>query len=428
MKGIKKIKDGLISRQVAMAKLAFKTGTGVLLSGDSDLKARLKNGLEGQLDTIVTELGLMKGSLMKAGQMLSMYSGAFLSPEAQKILKVLENQSHFLEWEAISKRIPSAWTKDLDINPIPLAAASLGQVHLATPKDGSAPFAMKIQYEGVRRAIDNDLRSLRWLFKALGVLPKELNLDEVFEEIREMLIQETSYTEEKNTVQTFSKLLNQYPQYEIPDVIEQFSNDTILSTRYLLGVSPKSLEIKTLPQATRDELGKEFMRLFFLEIFHWGVIQTDPHAGNYLILNHEQKPRWGLLDFGATKKPPKEFLLSYQDLILSCAKGNRELYFETIKKMGYLSDSKDSNTELLWEYSELLSAPFQNGIYDWGNSSIPDQVFKYMPRLMREVSLGRPPRHAIFIDRKIAGVFFMLRELGAKIDARKLLDEYSMDH
>ena len=79
MKGIKKIKDGLLSRQFSIAKMAVKTGTSILFSDKSDLKTLLKNGLEGHVDEIVKELGVMKGSLMKAGQMLSLYAGP-LSP------------------------------------------------------------------------------------------------------------------------------------------------------------------------------------------------------------------------------------------------------------------------------------------------------------------------------------------------------------
>lgn len=424
MKSIKSIKSGLFSRQLSMAKIALKAGTGTLLSGDYSLKDKLKFGLEKHLEDIVSELGLMKGSLMKGGQMLSLYSSAFLTPEAQKVLKVLESQTHFLEWEIIRKRIPQEWLLELDINPHPLAAASLGQVHLATPKNGDAPFVMKIQYEGVKRAIDNDVKVLKWLLSALNLLPKDLDLKEVFNEIREMLHQETDYSHEGKVTHEFSELIKDYPQFEVPSVLETYSSDTILSTHFLNGVSPRSPEVQALHQEQRNELARQFLRLFFLEIFTWGKVQTDPNFGNYLVMDVARNPHWGLLDFGAAKTPPQEFLGAYRNLILACAILDRELYFKTIDQMGYLSTYKSSNKELLWEYANLLGAPFAGGVYDWGSSPIPDQVFKFMPRLIKEVSVGNPPRHAIFLDRKIGGVFFMLKELGAQIDSREILNEF----
>ena len=424
MKAIKKIKSGFFSRQFSIAKLALKAGPEILFSGDNELKNKLKHGLEKHLDQIVSELGLMKGSLMKAGQMLSLYSGGFLSPEAQKILKALENQTNFLDWMVIQKQIPEEWQTQLEINSTPLAAASLGQVHLATPKSGGETFVMKVQYDGVRKAIDNDVKTLRWLLRTLGILPKELDLDDVFLEIKEMLVQETDYRLEKKTLETYSKFLESNPEYVIPKVISEYSNDRVLSSTYLKGVSPRAPEIKNLPQEVRNRLGEEFLRLLFLEIFTWGFVQTDPHFGNYLIVDHETHPRWGLLDFGAIKEPPADFLKTYQELIISCATLDRDHYFDSLNSMGYLSSKKSSNDELLWEYASHFAAPFQ-GLYDWGASDLPDKVFKYFPRLIREISVGNPPRHAIFIDRKIGGVFYMLKELEVKIDGKKILDEFT---
>ena len=423
MKEIKKIKSGLFARQFSIAKLAVKTGAGIFLSGDQDLKGKLKQGLEKHLDQVVSELGIMKGSLMKAGQMLSLYSGAFLSPEAQKVLKALENQTSFLDWMVIKKQIPKEWMDELDINSTPIAAASLGQVHMATSKATGQSFVMKIQYEGVRKAIDNDLKSLRWLLRSLGVIPKEMNLDDVFVEIREMLVQETDYDLERATLIQYSALLKDYPQYQAPIVVSEYSHSSILSSSFLNGVSPRAPEVKELSQEKRNFLGQEFLRLLFLELFHWGMIQSDPHFGNYLVMDVETNPHWGLLDFGAIKEPPKDFLKSYLKLFLSCARLEKEVYFETLREMHYISATKSSNDDLLWEYASVFGEPFKGGVYDWGKSDITDKIFQFVPKLMKEVFVGNPPRHAIFLDRKVGGVFFMLKELGAQFDPRVILDE-----
>lgn len=420
MKSIKKLKTGFLSRQFSMAKIAIKTGSSYLLSGDEDLKTKLKSGLEKHLDMVVSELGVMKGSLMKAGQMLSLYAGAFLPPEAQKVLKALENQSHFLEWKALQKNVPKEWLEQLDIDEHPLAAASLGQVHMATPKNGGESFAMKLQYDGVKKAIDNDVKALKWLLKGMDLLPKEMDLREVFDEIKEMLVQETDYNKEAASTDEFNTLIKDYPQFVAPKVIKEFSNDSILSTTFLDGHSVRSDEVKSLPQEVRNKLGEDFLYLFFLELFSWGRMQTDAHFGNYLVVGD----KWGLLDFGAIKELPDEFQKNYQNLVKSTALYDKDLYFKTVEDMGFLAKKKDSNKDLLWEYALLLGEPYQSGVYDWGKSRIPDEVFKFAPRLMKEIAIGKPPKDSVFVDRKVGGVFFMLKELEACFDPREVLNRF----
>lgn len=407
-----------------MTKLMVKTGSTALLSGKGDFSQRIREGLENNIQEVVKELGLMKGSLMKAGQMLSLYSSSFLHPEIKKILKSLEGQTQFLAWDEISKNIPSSWAKELDIEETPLAAASLGQVHKVQPKNGESSFVMKIQYSGVKKAIENDLRFLKWLLKALKVLPQEMDMDEAFSEVRLMLYQETDYANEANLTMHYHRLISSYSEYKIPRIIPEYSTATILSSEFIHGFPLSSPEVQELTEDERSELGKSFLKLLFLEIFEWGMIQTDPNPGNYLVIREDHKVKWGLLDFGATKVAPPEFLKSYQNLILSCAQGDRELFFKTFKDLGYLSITKDSNLDLIWEYMTVISAPFRTDDYDWKNSNIHEEAMKFFPEFMKQVSIGSPPRDAIFLDRKVGGTYFILKELGGRFNARALLQEF----
>ena len=424
MKSLKKLKTGFISRQFSVAKLAIKTGRGLIFSPNSDLKDRLKNGFESHVNEIVSELGVMKGSLMKAGQMLSLYADSFLPPEAKKVLSKLQNQSSFLDWTQIEKQIPRDWKDKLEIKEIPMAAASLGQVHLAREKGQEEYFAMKIQYAGVKKAINNDVKALKWLMKSLNLLPKDIDFTEIFQEIKEMLHQETNYQTEAESTEIFKALVGESSAYQVPGVIKQFSNDTIISTSFIDGENVDSDKVKSLPQEDRNRLGRDLMRLLFLELYQWGIIQTDAHMGNYLVMVNENPPCWGLIDFGACKRPPEDFLKSYQELLKSCAILDRDLYFKKVDEMGYLSKTKESNRALMWEYAKLIATPFEGGDYDWGASTIPDEMLKFIPKLTTQISVGNPPRHALFVDKKIGGVFYMLKELKAVFNPREVINEF----
>lgn len=423
MKKIKKIKDGLISRQLSIAKIALKTGTNLYRSRNKNPTKMLTDGLEGQLETIVEELGLMKGSLMKAGQSLSVYAGGFLPEKLQILLSKLESETNYLSWEVIGESVPKKWREDLDISPAPMAAASIGQVHLAKKNDHT--FAMKIQYAGVRKAIKNDLKSLKFLLKTLKIFPKEMDLDAVFKEIKTMLELETDYIAEAKNTRDFKRLLAQEPSFVVPDVLNEYSNDKILTTEFIVGLNLREIPKDMLDQEKRDKLGKEFMRLLFLELFVFEKIQSDVHLGNYLITDIESEPKWGLIDFGATKTPDKDFIKKYRTLIIHLANNNKDSFLESFYQMGYISQIKETNINFLWEYAELIGEPFHNGVYDWGASDIADRVFKSIPKLIKEISVGNPPSESIFLDRKIGGVYFVLQQLGARFDPKEVLSEFT---
>jgi predicted unusual protein kinase regulating ubiquinone biosynthesis (AarF/ABC1/UbiB family) len=317
VKELKKIKSGFLSRQIGIAKLAIKTGTKMYKNKDLDLKAQLKNSIEGYAAEIVDELGVMKGSFMKAGQMLSLLGGSFLPEEAHNILKSLENKTSFLSWDQIKKQIPKEWLSRAQIDEKPLAAASLGQVHRLTYE--KKIYAMKIQYRGVGKAIKNDIRALKVLLRTLNLIPKEIDLNEIYKEIEAMLIKEINYRQEVISTEKFSNNLKDFPAFMVPQINHTFTNDKIITSEFIEGYSLNQIEELNLSQDERNYLGREFMRLLFLELFVFEEIQTDAHFGNYILIK-DPELKWGLIDFGATKSPPTEFIESYRNLIISLSK------------------------------------------------------------------------------------------------------------
>jgi len=420
MKELKKIKSGFFSRQVGIAKLAIKTGTALYKNKDQDLKSQLKNSVEKYATDIVEELGVMKGSFMKAGQMLSLFGGSFLPEEAHKVLKSLENQTSFLIWNKIKKQVPKEWIEELEISHTPFAAASLGQVHLVVYKNHK--YAMKIQYKGVAKAIKNDVKALKIFLNTLNLIPKEIDLTQIYKEIEVMLTKEVNYLEEIKSTEKFADLLKDFPIFKIPKINHSFSNDKIITLEYLDGKSLNDIDELDLSQEQRNTLGREFMRLFFLEIFVFEEVQTDAHFGNYIILT-EPELKWGLIDFGATKSPPADFINSYRQLLIHLSKRDRDAFINQLIEMEYLSKNKESDLDLFWEYANVIGAPFYVDEFDWGEADIADQMYKYIPKIVKSISIGNPPSHSLFIDKKIGGVYFILQKLKAKFNVTEVLEE-----
>lgn len=420
MKELKKIKSNLFSRQLSFAKLAIKTGSSLYRNKDQSLKQQLKNSIEKHAINIVDELDHMKGSFMKAGQMLSLFGGSFLPEEVHKVLRSLENKTSFLTWDEIKKQVPKKWLEEIYVTPVPIAAASLGQVHMMTHKGNE--YAFKIQYRGVAKATKSDIKALKLLLNTLNLIPSELDLSEVFKEIEIMLNKEVNYIEEAKSTENFRHYLKDFSFYKIPLINHEYSNERIISSEYLEGHSLHDLDKLNLDQDQRNTLGREFMRLLFLEIFVFEEIQSDSHFGNYILIT-EPELKWGLIDFGATKKPPHDFIKGYRELMLSLAKKDRDSFIHSLTIMGYLSKDKVSDLDLFWEYAAIIGAPFYEDEYDWGTSDISNQIYEYIPRIIKSVAIGNPPAHSFYIDKKIAGVYFILQKLKAKFNVNQVLDE-----
>ncbi len=427
MKEIKKIANGKISRNLKLLKLAVSSGKELVFSNEDNLKDRLKGVLSKESHKLVNELGLMKGSIMKVGQMISLYSSDLLPKELKEVLSQLENKSFYLSWDEISKNIPSNVFEEIEISEKPIAAASLGQVHKGIITETNDEVVLKIQYKGVRKAINNDVKVLKLFIKMADFVPKGNSIDFIFDEVKQMLIQETDYLKEAEFMLKYQSKVGADKRFITPKVYKNFSNDKLIVQDFLSGISLRELEETRITQAQRDKLGEDFFELFLKEIFEWGLIQTDPNPGNYLIIEDGADYKWGLLDFGACKELDDSIQKMYYKLIAAVFEQDFQLFLSLLYEYHYIEKDKPFNQNLFKEYFNALSEPFNNEDYNWGDSNIPDKALKLAPKLIKEISLFRPPQDIVFIDRKIGGVFFILKLLKSNFNPTPLLKKLNIE-
>ncbi|MFV3409354.1 ABC1 kinase family protein [Bdellovibrio bacteriovorus] len=450
-KKIEKIKSSVFSRSLSLAKLTIQAGASIAQHGvTTALKSKeskeetWKQLLQNQAQSISAELGELKGSLMKAGQMLSMYGEHFLPPEANDLLKSLQHDSPPLSWEAIEptlkKQLPPEKLALLEIEKEALASASMGQVHRARIKATGESIVLKIQYPNVDRAIDSDLRAIKTLLGTLKLLPKDFNMDPVFAEVREMLVQETDYEMEATLTEDFHNRLAGDSRFVVPKVIREFSGPRILATTFERGLRADDSLIQSLPQERRNRLALNFLDLYFKEIFEWGVVQTDPHAGNYRIrIDPQGRDQLVLFDFGATRSYDLDFLTPYRRMVKGSLLNDRALFMKAAMDLKFVHDNDDpvlkqvfeefcfETVEPFIEYTDPRNNQGQiaaDGTYDWKNTTLPQRLSKKVFQIIRGFHFRTPPREIIFLDRKTGGVFIFLAVLRAKVRGRDLLLKY----
>jgi predicted unusual protein kinase regulating ubiquinone biosynthesis (AarF/ABC1/UbiB family) len=450
-KSLKSIKSGLLSRGLSLAKMTVSTSSQLAIHhltnvfNDKDGKAQYWNEfLVNQASLITSELGELKGSLMKAGQMLSMYGEHFLPREANNFLKTLQHQSPPLEWPAIEELLNLYLSKEqlaqLEIDHFATASASMGQVHRGTIKATGQKVAIKIQYKGLENAIDNDLKAIKAILLLLKLLPKDFDTTELFSEVKTMLLQEMDYEQEANTTIEYARLLDGDSRFIVPKVFKEFSSKRVLVTSWEDGVTIDSLEFQKISQQRKNKLSENYLDLYFKEIFKWGLVQTDPHLGNYKIrINTNEKDQLICLDFGAVRRYPDSFLFPYHRMIKAALLNKKEALSDAARQLKYL-DTND-NPDLIKHFEDFclsMVEPFISyddprnsksqidgtGEYDWSQSDLPDRLTKIVFSMIQKFHLRSPPKEVVFLDRKTGGVFIFLKVAKAKINGRKILWPY----
>ncbi len=449
-KSLKRIKSGFLDRGLSLTKLAIQSGAKLAqgsikgaLSDPLNKEAHLKAMMTSQAQLLAKELGQLKGSLMKVGQMLALYGEHFLPEEVVASLKTLNEQSPPVGWTQIEKilqkRLSQELLAELEIETRALAAASMGQVHRAKVKATGEIVCLKVQYPGVDTAIDSDIKALRSILGMFKFIPTHSEgYEELFQEIREMLHQELNYEQERIYTDRAALKLAEDPRFIIPRVYPRYSSRQLLTTSFEAGVSLDSPEVLGLSEERRSQLGEAYARLFLRELFEYKMMQTDPHFGNYKVRLSEQGDQIVLLDWGAVREFKDEFLEHYKDLILGAIHADAERVIRSGIGIGFLKpDDADKLKRCFVEIAYVAIEPWLpprdprvpahlvdgKGRYMWSRSDLPGRIATLATKYALSFKMRPPPREVLFLDRKIGGVFIVLKILDARFAGHKLLQD-----
>jgi predicted unusual protein kinase regulating ubiquinone biosynthesis (AarF/ABC1/UbiB family) len=449
---IKKINSSAVSRGMSLFGMTVVSGArfvglkvGDIFSNSEEKDERFSKFIADQVHFLVGEFGKLKGSFMKVGQLLSIYGEYYLPAEVNGLLKKLQSDSPPVQWKTMKKVIVShlgeAAFAELEIDPVPLSAASMGQVYRATRKRDGAKIALKVQYPGVDAAIDNDLKGIKSVLALSKLVPLTPAFDEVFKEVRMMLKIEADYNRELEQLQHFRELLKSDPRYIVPDVYPEYSNRRILAMSMEEGIGVDSAELLGFSQERRNRIGATLIDLMYREMFEWRVVQTDCHFGNFRIRPGEggKDDRLVLYDFGAMRKLPKRYMESFAGIVSGSVHRDFELIVRKAMEIGFLlkedSDVQiDRFVDLCYQavepFSEEFASPSLDGSdagdnpYEWGNTDLVDRLAIAAKDAIFAFKFRQPPREAVFLNRKMVGTYFFLRKIDFRFGPRGLMLKY----
>lgn len=396
--------------------------------------------LKEQADYLVSELGKLKGSVVKVGQMLALYGEHILPREVVDALHTLDAQTTPLAWQIIHQAVQDELgdrMDDFNIEHTPIGTASLAQVHRARHGYSGREVVLKVQYPSVAEAIDADLSIFKQLLKVTNAVPQTRVLDAWFDEIRELLYREVDYQLEATTTKRFAGYLQDDARYIVPTIYDNYSTERLICMSYEAGVHLADERVLNLSQERRNQLGQAAIQIVLREIFEWGEMQTDPNFGNYLVRINDNSDQLVLLDFGAIK--------AFDDKLLTIAKNLLRAGYHQDKAMmkaamtGYAffdeltGKPKDDMADVFLMACEPFAHPDRltdkryldvDGCYLWAHSDLYNRVMMTAKRAMTSTKFSLPPKEMMFISRKFIGAYAMMSALDARTDSRSLVGHY----
>ena len=348
---------------------------------------------EANASRIVATLCRVRGAALKLGQILSIQDGAVIGPELQAIFDRVRESADFMpRWQleqVMKGDLGPNWKDNFgSFSMKPFAAASIGQVHRAILRDGTE-VAVKVQYPGVAKSIDSDIRNLMTLMKVLAFLPEGLFVDKIASHMAVELAQECDYKREAMCGERMKELLAPDQVFHVPTVYHDLTSENVLTTEYIRGLTID--QSTSLPQNTRNLIASAVLRLCFTELFIHRYMQTDPNWANFLFNPTTQQ--LGLLDFGATREYRPGFVNTYFKIIDGAAKKDRQAVLEYSREVGFLTgfESKAMN-EAHVESVMLLARPFhENKNFNFGKQTITSEIQALSGVMLRERLCPPPP-------------------------------------
>ena len=348
-----------------------------------------------------------------------------LPKEIHQILQRVQDSADYMPAsqrnKVLASNLGSNW-QDLfsSFEEIPMAAASIGQVHGAVLKETGMRVAVKVQYPGVADSIDSDLNNLSLLLTASKLLPKGLYLDKTIANARIELAWECDYIREADAAKRFKTLLaDEQDVFLVPQIIDSASSKQVLTMERMEGIGVT--KVQNFSQEQRDWIGTQILRLCLREITEFRYMQTDPNWTNFMFNASTNKLE--LLDFGASREYPAKFIDPYIKVLQAAARGDRVACKDLSIELGYLTGHESKGMLDAHIDSMLtLAEPFSDRapeIYDFHDQTITDRVRSLIPVMLRE-RLAPPPEETYSLHRKLSGAFLLCARLSSKIRCREM--------
>jgi ubiquinone biosynthesis protein len=272
---------------------------------------------------LADDLERMGPTFVKLGQILSSRPDLLPEPYIKALTRLQDKVKPFPHEEVeqiivseLSVRLSKAFTH---FDKEPLAAASLGQVHKATLRDGRA-VVVKVQRPGIRPQILDELQVLDEIATILEHTKsgKRYQVQKIFEEFRRTLVNELDYQKEAANMSQIAENLKGFPLIRVPLPVQSYTTRSVLTMDYIPGRKITDLTPLARLDINGCALADELFRAYLKQVLVDGIFHADPHPGN-VFLTDDQKI--ALLDLGMVGRTTPELQESLVKILIAISEG-----------------------------------------------------------------------------------------------------------
>ncbi len=377
-------------------------------------------------EQVAESLGHLKGAMMKLGQMAS-YLDQGLPEPVRAALAELQQDAPPMSGELAAgvieadlggrpEQIFAEW------DPVPIASASIGQVHRAITHTGRA-VAVKVQYPGINEAIRGDLDNAGVLFQAMGLMFPGLDPKPLVAELRDRLLEELDYRLEADNQRLFASFYAKHPFIRVPAVVDELSADRVLTTELATGA--RFDEVAAWSQAERDRAGEVIYRFVFRSLYDLLAFNGDPHPGNYLF---HRDGTVTFLDFGLVKRFRMDELAVFEDMVRTMVvERDPHAFRSVIERVGLLKPGQPFTDAEVEEYF----GAFYDVIREREPVALDERYSSDLVRRMFDASgpyagimrAANVPPSFVVIQRINLGLYAVLGQLHARANWRAIAEE-----
>ncbi|CAN5518716.1 AarF/ABC1/UbiB kinase family protein [soil metagenome] len=377
-------------------------------------------------EQVAETLGNLKGAMMKLGQMASYLDQGLPEPVRDALAQLQQDAPPMAPELAAGVVLAELGARPEDLfaewDEVPIAAASIGQVHRALTHDGRA-VAVKVQYPGVDVAITGDLDNAGMIFGAMRALFPGLDPKPLVAELRDRIVEELDYELEAANQQLFADYYAGHPFIQVPAVLPELSARRVLTTELATGA--RFAEVTGWTAEQRDLAGEAIYRFVFGSLYRLGAFNGDPHPGNYLF---GPDGRVTFLDYGLVKRFTPGELRPFQDMIVAMVL-DRDMgsFRRTVQAVGLLKADADFTDEQIGDYfGHFYEFVLEDAPLTMTQEYASETVSRFFDtsgdhgEIMKAANV---PPSMVIIQRINLGLYAVLGELGATANWRRIAEE-----
>jgi predicted unusual protein kinase regulating ubiquinone biosynthesis (AarF/ABC1/UbiB family) len=354
----------------------------------------------------------LEGLLIKASQFIATRAD-ILPDEWVSTLSGLQDRVPPQPFEIIRAQIERELGRPLasifaEFNPVPIAAASLAQVHAARTIDGRR-CAVKIQYPRIEAIVDADLRNLAFTLRILAWLEPNFDFRVIAREVLKYIPMELDFLNEARNSEIIAANFADRSDVVIPRIYRDLTTRRVLTMELVEGI--KVTDLAALERAGIDKhlVAQKLIEMFTQQILRDGFFHADPHPGNIMV---QPGPRIVLLDFGLAKDFPPAFRDAFVRLTFAILSSNRDAIITAFHDLGFRTRDGSPDTLLMLAEVFLGNSVKRNRAY--ADSDLIEEFSDDLPRTLRANPIVEVPADVLLVNR----VLGLMSGLGKTLDSQ----------